>query len=217
MSELPFQVIKFTGDVEDSRNFSPSEKVARDVAKWWCDRGADNRAAIKNTATGAIEKFHREGEDVLSEKSGEVLDECPGCAKLRIEGAGKDRDIKAWQGRYASLAAKIKKKAVDEGAWQLANEIFEFWKVQCDHPRSIFDVDVFNFIYPMIERYGMEMNYKAVRGAAYDPYTTKNRNGREVRHDGIDLIYRNGPKFEAFCNKAERPWRPELYMKQSQP
>lgn len=216
MSELPFQIIKFTGDVEDSRSFSPTEKVARDVAKWWCDRSGDNRAAIRNTKTGHVEPFRREGADVISEESGEVLDECPGCAKLRVENDGKQRDIKAWQGRYAQLAAKIKKKAVDEGHWQLANEVFEFWQIQCKHPNSKFDIDVFEFIYPLVDRYGLEKCYRAVRGAAYDPYITTNKNGKQVRHDGIDLIFRNGPKLEYYVNKAELPWRPELYMKKPQ-
>jgi hypothetical protein len=48
----------------------------------------------------------------------------------------------------------------------------------------------------------------AIDGAAFDPYTTKRKNGSTKRHDDFTLIFRNADKMEEFANRAPKGWKP---------
>jgi hypothetical protein len=52
------------------------------------------------------------------------------------------------------------------------------------------------------QKYGEEMCHTAIDGARYDCFTTTRRNGSVKRHDDWELIFRNGPKFREFANRA---------------
>jgi shikimate 5-dehydrogenase len=56
---------------------------------------------------------------------------------------------------------------------------------------------------PYLERYGVAMCRKAIRGAAYEPFETTRKNGSKKRHDGWHLIFdRGADAFEEWCNKS---------------
>lgn len=57
---------------------------------------------------------------------------------------------------------------------------------------------------------------RAVDGAWFDPFVTKQKNGREKRHDDLALICRDAKTFRSFMERAPAPKvaapRPELFV-----
>lgn len=122
---------------------------------------------------------------------------------------GLQRDIRGWTSRYADLRRNKVTKAKESALWDLAAELFEFWRQECNHKRSKFTVERFWLIEPFLEdteHYGPEICRRAIAGAAFDPFTTKRKNGSTKRHDDWELIFRNAGKVEEFCNRAPQDW-----------
>ena len=141
---------------------------------------------------------------VVDTETGEVKDSCPGCATLRDQLAGAERDVRAWRARYANLERDTEAEAREHALWDDAKALFGYWKGKTGHSRSRWTADRFWVVEPLLREYGDAMCRKAIDGAAFDPYTTTRRNGSVKRHDDWDLIFRNASKLEEFCNRAPR-------------
>lgn len=140
----------------------------------------------------------------VDEKSGELRpaeEACPGCFERDVQLAGAEKEIRSWRARYASLKATITE---DEGheLFPAAKRLFDFWKERCNHPRSDFTAERFAAVLPHLRDLGEELCHRAIEGAAYDPFTTKRKNGTIVRHDSWGLIFRSRDKTEEFANRA---------------
>jgi hypothetical protein len=121
---------------------------------------------------------------------------------------GLQRDIRGWATRYANLKRDQEEEARSEETWQVGEQVFDFWRRECKHPRSKFTLDRYELVRPFLRQYGVIACLQAIKGASYDPFTTQNRNGATIRHDGWELIFRNAGKVEAFANKCPRGWNP---------
>ena len=135
---------------------------------------------------------------------GEILPGCPACADKDDVIAGLERDIRGWAARYAQLRRDLAAEAQDHPLYEQAQDVFNYWRAKCRHTRSKWTTDRFWTLEPLLSEYGEGMCRKAIDGAAYDPYTSKRRNGSVKRHDDFDLIFRNAGKVEEFCNRAPR-------------
>lgn len=85
--------------------------------------------------------------------------------------------------------------------------LFELWQELCRHPKSKLDFGPgsrFERLLWGLQTYDYEMCERAIRGAAFDPFTTRRKNGTMKRHDGIELIFRSAEKFEEMANRAPR-------------
>jgi hypothetical protein len=118
--------------------------------------------------------------------------------------AGLQRDVRAEHLRYENLRRDKAAEAKAHPLWPDAVTVFKYWKKTCNHPKSAFSPDRFEQVRPFLEKHGIEVCKRAVDGAAFEPFTTKRRNGTTKRHDGWGLIFRatEPDKFEEFCNKA---------------
>jgi hypothetical protein len=139
---------------------------------------------------------------VVDTETGEVKDDCAGCAELRAQLAGAERDVRSWRSRYAALERDKERDAQNHEVWKPIAELHRYWRTKCNHPRSKFGADEFWMALPIWQEYGEDMCRRGIDGAAYDPYTTTRRNGSKKRHDGWELIFKNRPKFEEFVNRA---------------
>jgi hypothetical protein len=117
-----------------------------------------------------------------------------------------ERDAKTWAFRCRELERDDQARAEASKHWPQALELFEVWKTSCRHPNSDFSADRFWLIEPFLRRkaYGFEKCLMAIRGAAFDPWTSKRKNGSLYRHDGWDKIFGSADRFEDFCCRAPR-------------
>lgn len=120
--------------------------------------------------------------------------------------AGLQRDIRGWRARYHELKRNKSVEAKNHPLYADVETVFREWQRACNHPRSPLTADRFWLAVPYFEnpKYGMKMAMRAVKGAAYDPYITRRKNGTLKRHDGWELIFRDAGKFEEFVNRAPR-------------
>lgn len=135
--------------------------------------------------------------------------ECPRCKRLDVLLDEKDLIIEELQKdirRWAVRAGKLRREAEGDGWKHHPNYndaliAFKEWKRQCNHPRSAFTADRFWLIQPFleIEQYGLKVILMAIKGAAYDPWTTKRKNGTIKVHDGWEQIFKNAGTIEEFA------------------
>lgn len=116
--------------------------------------------------------------------------------------AGLQRDIRGWATRYANLARDKEQEARVHPAWDEVKGLFDYWKQECHHALSRFNADRFWLALPYYEKDGPQMMRRAIRGAAFDPFVTTRRSGREKRHNGWDLIFRDRAHFDDMAERA---------------
>lgn len=141
---------------------------------------------------------------VIDPETGEIHEQCPGCARLEDEIAGLVRDIRGWAARFAELKRDKDREARENPLWPKALELFGEWRRLCRHPRAAWSADRFFLVEPFLCDYGLELCSRAIAGAAFDAFETTRRNGSVKRHDGWELIFRDRGKFEEFCNRAPK-------------
>jgi hypothetical protein len=127
---------------------------------------------------------------------------CAECRVLKDRLAGAQRDIAAWQIRYANLERSTETDVRGHPRYEEVKQLFNYWRQECNHPRSKFTKDRFEIALPFLEKYGEDNCKRAIDGLAYDPFITTRKNGTTKRHDAWDLAFRSADKFEEYANRA---------------
>ena len=123
----------------------------------------------------------------------------------RMDLANAEKELRKARRRIRALEAEREQERLDYPERHEIEEIFAEWQEVCGKHRSKLTADRFDAIRGMVEMgYSRREFTLAIAGAAYDPFTTEARNGRKIVHNDIELICREGKKFEAFANKAPR-------------
>lgn len=139
--------------------------------------------------------------------------------RLEDEVAGLQRDIRGWAARHAELKRDKDAEAEGSEVWPVALRVFNYWRIQCKHPRSEFTTDRFEMIRPHLEKliapgkgkakdlpariaHAEAVCKLAVDGIAFDPYVSQRKNGTKKRNDGWHLIFGSRDQFENRCNAA---------------
>lgn len=142
------------------------------------------------------------------------MSECNRCKALEEELqrrediiAGLQRDIRGWSARYADLKRDKDRSAKTHPRYSDAEIVFGEWKLHCNHKRSGFTADRFWLVLPYLEneKFGMKACILAVKGAGYDPFETRRKNGTMKRHDSWEKIFESAGTLEDFANRAPRP------------
>lgn len=128
--------------------------------------------------------------------------------ELEDQVAGAERDLRGWRYRYRELERDKEAEAKESPHWPTALECFDYWQVECRHPRSEWSAERFYLALPFLRRrnHGREKVLMAIAGAAYDPFVYTLKNGRQQRSDGWEKILENVGTFERFVNKCPRDW-----------
>ena len=141
-------------------------------------------------------------------EDGEILPPCPTCEdKERVLRRAENR-IRGLELQIAQLKEDRAKSARNHTRWHEVEALFDEWKRHCKHPNSRLSADRFYLALPFLEGHGEDLCRRAIAGAAYDAYETKRKNGTTKRHDDWELIHRSQGKFEEFCNRAPKGWKP---------
>jgi hypothetical protein len=150
---------------------------------------------------------------LVNTETGEVQTECPDCKRLRQELqqaddviSGLQRDIRGWTIRFEELKRDRMKAAKHHEHYSEVEIAFREWQRHCNHPKSPYTADRFWLALPFYEnpKYGLKMMIRAVKGAAYDPFEVRRKNGTMKRFDEWERIFKDAGSFEDFCNRAPR-------------
>lgn len=211
----PFETVLFYQNAFFSKSYNPSFDIAKKVIHWHFNLNSVDKGSIRNLLTGEIETFIREGKELLSTNTGEIIDDCPGCIEWAMEKINLQRDLRAWQSRYNFLKDEKKKEAMDSDAWEQASTLFDIWRVHCNHQRSEFSYDRFLEVSTMLEKYKFELCVRAIAGASFEPFQTTRKNGTKKTHDDFELIFRDSAHVEEFCRKAPLPFKLSDYTERT--
>jgi hypothetical protein len=143
-------------------------------------------------------------------ESGEIAPQCPSCEALAVQLRGAETEVRAWRARYANLEGEKDAEARADKAWPTVVRLFGYWQRKCGYPGAKFTPKRFRLAQPLLKKFGLEACIRAIDGAAYDPYVTKQRNGKPKLHSGFDLIFRDAEKLENFRDKVPDGWRPPV-------
>lgn len=137
--------------------------------------------------------------------TGELVEAgCPMCETERIDRENLEGELRKALRRVRELKQNREKEAKVHPRRQEVEQVFDLWRELCRHPNAKLDADRTFLIAGMIDRYDVATCEVAIRGAAFDPFVTKRKNGTVKRHDGIALVFTKAEKFEEFACRAPR-------------
>lgn len=141
------------------------------------------------------------------------MSECERCQLLEDELRRREDEISGLQTVIRGQAFKLEQLKRDKAGsakthpkYADAEIVFREWKRHCNHPRSGFTAARFWLILPFLEneKFGMKACLLAIKGAAYDPFETRRKNGTVKRHDSWEKIFESAGTLEDFANRAPR-------------
>ena len=138
------------------------------------------------------------------DSQGEVQDDCPQCQALRDQLAGAETEIRGWRQRYQNLKRDKDADAQKDALWPTAVELFALWRRDTGHKRSLWTLDRFEKVRPLLEKYGRSACELAIRGIAYEPNTKMRKNGTMERFDDWGLVFRDAGTLERYANRAPK-------------
>lgn len=129
--------------------------------------------------------------------------------QLRSDLELAEKDLRAKRALIRKLQTDAEKERRSYLARDVVERIFDYWREACRHPNSKLTSDRFDAVrWALDAGYSEEQIRMAVDGAAFDPFITRQRNGRDKRHDDLALICSNGKRVESYACKAPRPSNP---------
>src|SRR6266576_1329585 len=210
MSSLPIEIIVFVGKEIYTRSFSPDEEIAKQTAHWHLSKGA-TLVEIKNKLTGERNSFTRQGENILSEETGEEIFERPGIRILTLQCSSLEKALRAERLAHAKTKQEKEDEMEASPEYEIVIFLFEFWKRICQHPRAVLDLARYRNILPFLAKESVKTCARAIAGAAYDSFAQDNKAGKKVTYNDWEFIFRNRTNFEKEFNRAPANWK-ELYQ-----
>lgn len=141
--------------------------------------------------------------------TGEVIENCPGCAGRDDVIAGLERDVRGWAARFAQLKRDKEREAREDPLWPILEALYGVWRRECGHMRSRFSADDFWLAAPHYHRYGWDGCETAIAGARFDCWRTQRKNGSWKRHDDWSAnIFKDRAHVEDMMKRAPRGFVP---------
>ena len=135
---------------------------------------------------------------------GELLDGCPTCEEKDDVIAGLEETVRRLGSTITKLRRDREADAKNSDLWPTVQALYEFWKQECRHPRASLDVTDFEQAERFVRKHGEELCRRAIRGIAYDHWTSTRKNGSTKRHDTWEFIFRSNTNFMECVNRAPR-------------
>ena len=140
----------------------------------------------------------------------------PDCARTRelLQKAQDEIAGHIWTQR--SQSSKIGKyrreeqSVSDHAQWKRCARLFRVWQRATGHTRSRFTAARFREALPYLTEYEDEVIERAIMGLAFDPFTSRRKNGTVQRHDGWHLLWKESTSVEEYANKAPLDWKETL-------
>jgi len=125
--------------------------------------------------------------------------------------AGHVETIRRQSGVIGKLRREDPEKKLREHAdWHRGHTLFKTWQRATGRTRTRWTTERFRACMPYLAEYEDELIVRAITGIAYDPFTTRQKNGLEEKHDGWHTLFKSTDSFERFANKAPLNWHDTL-------
>jgi hypothetical protein len=142
---------------------------------------------------------------LIDTDTGEVHERCPNCEALEDQLAGAENNVRSMRAQMANLKREVAGD-VDRNhkLFPEAVALFRYWQERCNHPRMEFTSKRMSLLLPYLRQHGAEACRDAIRGAAFDPFVTKQKNGHDRIHNDWGQIFsvKDEGKFESFRARA---------------
>lgn len=138
---------------------------------------------------------------VVSPTTGEVV-ACPQCQHREDILVQYEMDFRVLKARITKLERDEEAVARTDPLWDEAECLHTFWRLSCWYPQTEFDADDFWLVKKHLKRIGLIGCLKVVCGAAYDPYVSTSKNGREKAHNGWQKVWQSKSMAEDFAERV---------------
>jgi len=113
-----------------------------------------------------------------------------------------EKENRLHKAKITKLERDIEVDARKDPLWDEAECLHTWWRLACWYPKTQFAADDFYLAKPHLKRAGLVGCLEAVCGAAYDPWVSVQKNGREKRHNGWKKLWEDKPTMESFAERA---------------
>jgi hypothetical protein len=167
-----------------------------------------------NEGTGEVVGQH--AEDPLTGELEALKEQLADANRIIV---GLERDVKAAIIREQKAREDKAAEARGHYLWPLIAIVYTGWQHHCNHKGAAFTSGRFWAAEPYFRSttYGKTLELRvrrvaqAIAGAAFNPYTTRARNGRLMRYDDWEQnVFGSNGKFERFCKLAPLDFEPVL-------
>lgn len=141
---------------------------------------------------------------VVDTETGELLDPsaCPGCAEAERTLVQYEKDIRVLKAKITKLERDDAAVARSDPLWDEAECLHTWWRLACWYPKTEFDADDFWLVKKHLKRMGLVGCLQVVAGAAYDPWISTSKNGREKAHNGWKKLWESKSMAEDFAERV---------------
>lgn len=138
---------------------------------------------------------------IVDPSTGEIVS-CPQCQQREDALQGLERDLRVKNAKIKELERDVETDARKDPMWDEAECLHTWWRLACWYPGTKFDADDFWLVKKHLKRAGLVACLQSVCGAAYDPWVSTLKNGREKRHNGWKKIWESKAMMEDFAERV---------------
>jgi hypothetical protein len=140
-------------------------------------------------------------------ETGEQATTSPALEEARAQVEMLERDLRSKRKRISQLEGQAEEKARNHKLWDEIEAVFDWYRLATAHFDVKFEAEEFNQALPRWKQYGRGSNpckpaLKAICGIAFNPSTTRGKNGRERRFDKWELLHRNQFSWTDFMDRV---------------
>lgn len=140
---------------------------------------------------------------VVHPETGEILT-CPACQHREDVIVQLEKENRLHKAKITKLERERDEEgyARNEPLWDEAECLHTWWRLSCWYPLTHFEAEDFWIVNKHLKRIGLVGCLQAVCGAAYDPYVSWQKNGKEKRHNGWKKIWESKDQMESFAERV---------------
>lgn len=138
---------------------------------------------------------------VVHPETGEVIT-CPACQQREDVIVQLEKENRLHKAKITKLERDEEISARNDPFWDEAECLHTWWRLACWYPLTQFAADDFWMVKNHLKRAGLAACLQTVAGAAYDPYVSEQRNGREKRHNGWKKLWESKAMAEDFAERV---------------
>lgn len=119
-----------------------------------------------------------------------------------------ERTITGQELEIAGLRQTREERALSSPYHEEIEVIWAVWKKATGKRRPLHFSDREN-IAAALDKLGFETCLRALAGARFDPFKTRQRNGKTKTHNDLEIIFRSYGKVNDFAGRAPSEWKPD--------
>lgn len=143
----------------------------------------------------------------LIDEKGEVTEySCPNCAGMEHELKELERKFRAQSRELGLLRSDKDAEARAHESWPILMKLHIYWQEKTGHLKARWVSDKFWQALPLWQEFGTGNIAAGIAGIAYQPNSTRLRNGKIEVHDSWKLLFRDSTTLERYIKRRPKDW-----------